>query len=150
MPTGNIATARSGSKAPETKLHIVAMKSTFLIIKFCLALICFTGLKNLSAGQIFVKITETDNTYELKTIYDPAKSKQVTAYMDKSITGYNDLSFKNAQLDADITLDSKITFYVKSHPGELVLKFDKRKNNTSDYAKFKKMCEGIKAIIEKN
>ena len=57
---------------------------------------------------------------------------------------------KFAQLDAQLSLTGGIKFYIKSYPGELVLKFDKSKNNADDYTKFKKMCEGIKAIIQKN
>src|ERR1700709_2793947 len=99
------------------------MKSTLIFIKLYLICVCFIGPKyEILNDKTFVKITETENTYELKAGFDPAKSKDVRAYMDKSITGFRDFSFKNAQLDATVTLDSKITFYVKSYPGELELK----------------------------
>jgi hypothetical protein len=58
--------------------------------------------------------------------------------------------FTNTQLDADLVLTGGINFYIKLYPGELVLKFDKRKNNADDYTKFKKMCEGIKTIVQQN
>jgi len=127
---------------------MLTMKRNINFTGFYLILFCFIGLRYGSANdKTFVKITESDNSYELASVYNPAKSKPITAYLDKCLTGPRDLSFKNAQLDANITLDSKITFYIRSRPGELILKFDKRKNNNGDYIKFKKMCEGIKAII---
>jgi len=124
------------------------MKSVFLM-KICLLLICITGYKNIApADKTSVTITESGNQFQLSAEYDKAKTRKIAQYMNDCITGYHDISFVNAQLDADITLDSKMTFYIKSHPGELELKFDKKKNNADDYTKFKKMCEGIKAIVE--
>jgi hypothetical protein len=58
--------------------------------------------------------------------------------------------FTNTQLDADLSLTGGINFYIKLYPGDLVLKFDKRKNNTNDYIKFKKMCQGIKTLVQQN
>ena len=119
-----------------------------LLIKISLLFICFAGLSHkLPPDKTWVTITDSDHYYELNASYDKAKTHSVQKYMNDCITGYHDISFVNAQLDADITLDSKMTFYIKSHPGELELKFDKRKNNTDDYIKFKKMCEGIRTLV---
>ena len=57
-------------------------------------------------------------------------------------------SFSNTQLDALLTLTGGINFYIRSDPGELILKFDKRKNSPADYTKFQKMCNGIKDIAQ--
>jgi hypothetical protein len=123
------------------------MKSVSLI-KICVLLICFIsfGFKK-AADYTSVKITDSAHYYELNAVYDKAKTRSIQQYMNDCITDHSDMSFINAQLDADITLDSKMTFHIKAYPGELELKFDKRKNNTNDYTKFKKMCEGIKTVV---
>ena len=96
-----------------------------------------------------VTITNSDHLYRFSSKYDKAKTKEIQEYMTESLSGTG-FSFTNAQLDAQLSLTGGIKFYIKSYPGELVLKFDKSKNNADDYTKFKKMCEGIKAIIKKN
>ena len=127
------------------------MKYTITLLKLSLIFILFTAFKAENrADKTSVTITESDHFYELKAKYDPEKTEKVQKYMDKSLPGNGNFSFQHAQLDATLTLDSKITFYIKANPGELVLKFDKRKNNADHYAKFKKMCEGLKGIIGEN
>jgi hypothetical protein len=54
----------------------------------------------------------------------------------------------NSRTDASITLDDKTTFYIRSRPGNLEIKLNKKENPASSYDKIKKMCAGIKAIIE--
>jgi hypothetical protein len=96
-----------------------------------------------------IELSDSRNFVQLKASYNKSKTRQVQQYMTTSLkeTGFK---FTNAQLDADLTLTGGINFYIKSYLGELVLKFDKRKNNTNDYTKFKKMCEGIKSIVQQN
>jgi hypothetical protein len=113
--------------------------------------ICFIGSNYTMAqqGKAAVTITDSNNLYHFKAKYDASKTRKIQEYMTESL---NDTGFKftNTQLDADLTLTGGINFYIKSYAGELVLKFDKRKNNADDYTKFKKMCEGIKTIVQKN
>jgi hypothetical protein len=58
-----------------------------------------------------------------------------------------DESFTNAEIDADITLDDKTKFYVKTVPDELRIKLNKRKNAIESYQKNKQMGEGIKQLL---
>lgn len=96
-----------------------------------------------------VTLTESNNNYQLKAKYPKTKTRQLQDYMTESLrsTGFK---FANTQLDADLALTGGINFYIKSYDGGLTLKFDKRKNNANDYTKFKKMCEGIKTILQEN
>jgi hypothetical protein len=129
------------------KIKKLIMKKVILI-QICLLLVCIAGFGFKKANdKTFVTITNSEHYYELSSVYDKAKTRSIQQYINDCITDHRDMSFVNAQLDADITLDSKMTFHIKSYPGELELKFDKRKNNTNDYTKFKKMCEGIKTIV---
>ncbi len=94
-----------------------------------------------------VTISESGDVYQLSAIFDEGKTKKVQGYMDDKLTKHSDFSFKNAQLNATLTLDSKITFYIKSSPGRLVLKFNRGKNTADSYSTFKKMCEGIRSLL---
>jgi beta-glucosidase/6-phospho-beta-glucosidase/beta-galactosidase len=118
----------------------------------CISIICL-GLIGTAytkpQNKASITLSESDNHYSLKAKYDKAKTRKVQEYMTESLksTGFK---FTNTQLDAQLALTGGINFYIKSYEGELVLKFDKRKNNADDYTKFKKMCEGIKTIVQEN
>ncbi len=117
----------------------------------CIVLICYI-IPKYAAGQernSAIELSDSRNFVELKTKYDKSKTRQVQEYLTESLkeTGFK---FTNTQLDADLALTGGVNFYIKLNPGELVLKFDKRKNNTDDYTKFKKMCAGIKTIVQQN
>jgi hypothetical protein len=127
------------------------MKIKYFLIGICLVFTCLatSSFAIIQTGKAAVKVAESNNIYKLETRYDKAKTRKVQEYMTESLkeTGFK---FTNTQLDAQLALNGGINFYIKSCDGELVLKFDKRKNNTDDYTKFKKMCEGIKAIIQRD
>jgi hypothetical protein len=127
------------------------MKPGHFIIGICLIFTCFTNATVVIAqeGKASVKIIETGNVYQFKARYDKAKTKRVQEYMTESLksTGFK---FTNTQLDAKLALTGGINFYIKSYGGELEMKFDKRKNTANDFTTFKKMCGGIKDIVEKD
>ena len=122
------------------------MKAKLLI---ALLFISFAGIQYASAQRknATVTISESNTIFSLKAKYDLAKTSRIQQYMTDALkeTGY---SFKNTRFDAQLALNGGINFYIKSDEGELTLKFDKRKNNTADYTKFKKMCDGIKSIVQ--
>ncbi|HTK21362.1 MAG TPA: hypothetical protein VL442_17710 [Mucilaginibacter sp.] len=127
------------------------MKAKPILLLIAILFISFAGTKQSSAQQrnAAVTISDSNTILSFKARYDPVKTSRIQQCMTDALkeTGY---SFKNTQLDAQLTLTGGINFYIKSDKGELVLKFDKRKNNTADYTKFKKMCEDIKAIVQEN
>jgi len=124
------------------------MQRVIILIKAGMLFLCLNGFYNkVTIDKNTVTITDSERYYELSALYSKAKTRGIQQYINDCITGRNDISFINAQLDAEITLDSKMSFHIKSYPGVLELKFDKRRNNTNDYTKFKKMCEGIKTIV---
>lgn len=127
------------------------MKVNNYLIIACMALICYI-IPKYALGQeknVAVELSDSRNLVQLKVKYSNSKTRQVQEYMTESLkeTGFK---FTNTQLDADLALTGGINFYIKSYPGQLILKFDKRKNNADDYTKFKKMCEGIKTIVQQN
>ena len=83
------------------------MKSTLFLIKICLVITCLANPENVMKDKTFVKITETENSYELKAAYDPAKAKQVLGYIDESLTGFRDFSFNSAFLAVTAALSGR-------------------------------------------
>lgn len=126
------------------------MKFNFLIA-FCLLLSTgFASPRNsVRIDKTEVTITEDNGNYKMVAAFNPEKTLKVQKYMDECFTSSH-FSFKNTEADADITLDDKTTFYMRSAPGRLTLKIDRKKNTAEVYARFKKMCQGIKGIIGEN
>lgn len=78
--------------------------------------------------------------------FKPDKTDKVDRYLDKELATGN-ITFVNSEMDADITLDDKTTFYIKKTPGYLNIKLDKEKNSEEALAKLKGVLEGIGEVV---
>lgn len=58
------------------------------------------------------------------------------------------MSFANARIDADITLDDGTNFYIKKKTGFLKIKFDKEKNTADAYYELKALGTDLKSAIQ--
>jgi hypothetical protein len=58
--------------------------------------------------------------------------------------------FRNAKIDADVTLPDNTSIYVKSFPGLLEIKLDKEKNDVASYNKIKALAEGLKVKMSQD
>ena len=125
------------------------MKTRSALLVIAISFISLTGIKYAFAQQknAAVTMSESNTMLSFKAKFNSDKTDQIQRYMTEALkeTGF---SFKNTRMDAQLALTGGINFYIKSNENELVLKFDKRKNNTADYTKFKKMCDGIKNIVQ--
>src|SRR4030095_15523275 len=97
-------------------------------------------------GSISIKHNQYDHYYEMTAEFNPDKTDRVDRYLDKELATGN-ISFVKSEMDADITLDDKTTFYVKKSPGYLNIKFDKEKNSEEAYSKIKSVLEGIGEVV---
>ena len=113
------------------------------IITICLLTLHLVTGKSFDKTSVY--INEDGKTYEFVAVYPARDQNALVSYMDKSLDVST--SLKNTVTDAELTLDNKYTFYMKQRPGELKLKFDKRKNTPQAYQKLKQMCEGLKDLI---
>ena len=93
-------------------------------------------------------ISEENNVYKMTANFDANKTKGIQDYIGQCLDGHSHISFLNSRADASITLDDKTTFYIRSKPGNLEIKLNKQENSAASYKKIKKMCEGIKSIVE--
>jgi len=97
-------------------------------------------------GSISIKHSQYDHYYEMKAKFNPDKTTEVDRYLDKKLPSGN-MSFVNIEMDGEITLDDKTTFYIKKSPGYLHIKFDKEKNSDEAFIKIKSVCEGINDVV---
>jgi len=94
-------------------------------------------------NSINIKHSQYSHYYELNASFNPERTDQVDQYLDKEL-GNGKTIFYNTQINGDITLDDKTTFYIKKSPGYLKIKFDKEKNSEEAFRKFRSVLEGVK------
>ncbi|SDL16384.1 hypothetical protein [Siphonobacter aquaeclarae] len=93
------------------------------------------------------KVNDSDETFQLSAEYNPDKTEQVQEYLDEKLTTGNDASFENAEIDATMTLNDKTHFYIRSNPGELLIRFNKSENSKASYLKMKELSKGLKDVL---
>jgi hypothetical protein len=126
------------------------MKATHFILALSLLAGLMSFTKTVTAPEFdrtSITVKESDDFYQLSADYDPDKTGKVQGYLDDYLTQRGDVSFKNAQIDATMTLNDKTVFYIKSMPGKLIIKFDKRRNSRNAYARFKKLGDELKDLL---
>lgn len=115
------------------------------------SVLCFVSFTKTSyvstLDRTSFSVKESDYTYELSAEYNPDKTRKVQNYLDDHLRQRGDMSFRNAEIDATMTLNDKTIFYIKSSPGTLRIKFDKRRNSGKALARFKKLGEELRELL---
>jgi hypothetical protein len=128
-------------------LNITSMKKLNYLLGFILlsALVSYPYLKKeFNGDNVKISVNETVDVYKFSAEFNKSQSKKVQEYMDDFL---NQHTFRNAEIDADITLDDRTKFYAKVIPGEVKIKLNKDKNTVESYHKIKEMGEGIKRVL---
>ena len=125
-------------------LRQINMKKLALL--FSIALLAITSCDQFRTG-INIKHSEHGHYYEMTASFYPEKDDAVGKYLDRELHS-GDLSFANSEVDADITLDDKTTFYMKKSSGYLKIKLDKEKNSEQAYRKVRSALEGINEVVK--
>ena len=113
-----------------------------LALFLILFMVCLTVAGRYTAGngnKTGITIADSDDTYKLTAVYDKSKTSNVQGAIDKSL--------KNVTVDATMTLDEKMTIYIKASPGQLKLIFPKEQNSPAAYTAIKRIGTRIKAIL---
>lgn len=90
---------------------------------------------------VTVRVKESDDTYRLYARYASHKTERVHQYLRKELM--NDL-FRKRKVDADLTLEDRTRFHIKTSPGKLLIQFNKTENDYDSYFRIKQIGEGIK------
>jgi len=115
--------------------------------RMLLLCICFS-CSHFHHGNTSITTSEANDVFRMTANFDANKTKEIQEYIDECLDGHSNISFVNSRADASITMDDKTSFYIRSKPGDLEIKLNKKENSAASYYKIKKMCEGIKSIIE--
>ena len=111
-----------------------------LFVSIAIASCSFPG------GSINIKHSQYDHYYEMTVKFNPDNTTKVDRYLDKELSSGN-MSFANTEMDGEITLENKTTFYIKKSPGYLNIKFDKEKNSEQAFVNIKSVLEGINEVV---
>lgn len=121
------------------------MKKLAILLFVSLPGIIFTAC-GFPDGSISIKHSQYSHYYEMTAKFNPEKTTKVDKYLDRELSA-GDMSFTNTEMDGEITLDNKTTFYIKKSPGYLHIKFDKEKNSEEALYKIKTVCDGIGDVV---
>ena len=128
--------------------------SCFLYVKLRkmkkLAILLFVSTIIISCGlsdrSVTIKHSQYSHYYEMTAKFNRGKTEEVERYLDKELAAGN-RTFIDTEMNGDITLDDKTTFYIKKSPGYLNIKFDKEKNSEEALYKIKSVLEGINDVV---
>jgi hypothetical protein len=120
-------------------------KLTILFIYVLASGALFSCLHN--DHDVSLSYQDTDHEYSMTASYPKSNTRNVGEYMNNSLGARNNISFVNAQIDANLTLDDHTKFYIKKYPGYLEIKFNKEENSDESYREVKSMCQGLKKVL---
>lgn len=104
--------------------------------------------KILSKENVSISVQESNNSYSLVATYERYKSRKLEKYIDAQLRTHY-FTHKN-KVDGMFTLDDHTSMYLRTAPGKLYLKLDKKENDLYSYVKVKKLGEGIKLKLTEN
>ncbi len=126
------------------------MKTATLFLALCMisAVFFYSFVKKDSnSDNISISVNESDDQYRLSAEYPEKQTRKVQRYLDDYLEPSGNMSFVNAEIDATMKLDNSMTFHIKSSPGTLRIKFDKRKNSADAYRRMKKLGDELKTLL---
>ncbi|HEX2682804.1 MAG TPA: hypothetical protein VHL77_02665 [Ferruginibacter sp.] len=97
-----------------------------------------------------ITTTDDEDEYEMEASYGRNKSHAVQVYLNDRFAVHSGRSFRNKNLNDEITLDDNTTVYINSYPGELRIKVNKAENSEESCERIRIICEDLKDILEDN
>lgn len=123
----------------------------FILSLCAIGLLWYFGFRYLeNNGNINLSFSEDEKEVVISAKFPNEKTDKVRDYLTEQLSSYKDFSFKNAELDANITLNDSSTFYINSSKGSLKIIMERSKNSAESYRKMKKLNDGLKEILTSN
>jgi hypothetical protein len=123
----------------KTTIAVILFGLIFATVAFSVCLFLF------ERSNISITVQDSEDTYKLFARYDKRQAKRVQHYLDTQLNTSH--TFTNASVNANMTLNDHTSFYIKSYPGMLQIRFNKKDNDESAYLKIKQLEEGIKTAL---
>jgi hypothetical protein len=97
--------------------------------------------------NISISIKEKRDEYQFKARYSKYETAHVQNYINRCISPSSLFALPNDYFDANTELKDGTKFYIKSVPGRLEIKFNKRINSEASCQRMKNMYEGLKRVL---
>jgi hypothetical protein len=103
-----------------------------------------------SGGRQYLnyEVSESGTYFNIRAKYDKQYTDNVDGFMDRYFNRYNNISFTNTEMDANLTLDDGTSFYIKKQPGYIAIKFNKEKNTPAAFGQMKLFAERLKTVMK--
>ncbi len=127
---------------------------TIYRIFFVFGLLCITATLFIFARQHFQRpvrsfsysVTDSEKQFKIKADYPAANYDEVCAYLEDQLGPYTNLSFGNTEIDGQVVLDNRVSFYLVTAPGKLRITFNKRENSLRIYEQFRQMGNELRDV----
>jgi hypothetical protein len=92
--------------------------------------------------DLSIRVKETDDSYSFYASYAKFNTGRLQHFMNKTL--HTNQFASGSRLSSFITLEDNTHFYIRTQPGNLYLKLDKRSNDEQSYLRIKRLGEEIK------
>ncbi len=121
-------------------------------IKYQIACYIFLAIACISCIEwndhnINISIKEKRDYYQFNASFSKYKTAEVQYYINKSISPNDFFTSPHDHIDVFQELNDGTKFHLKSSPGKLKIRLDKRENSEASYLRIKDMCEGLKGVL---
>jgi len=129
------------------KQHLTLL--TIIIISACLFSNCSRHHRyRIHDNNLDLTVSESGYVYKLKADYNEDKTGDVQRYINQSIEPNGLFSSSEDYFDINTELKDHTRFSIKSSPGKLEIKLNKRENSYASYKRIKEMCEGVAGVLK--
>ena len=97
-----------------------------------------------------ISISDDEDEYEMEADYSRSQAHAVRVYLNDHLLNGEIKLKRNKQVDQEITLEDKTTFYINSNSGSLHIKIDKSENSQASCERIRVACEDLKEILADN
>lgn len=107
---------------------------------------CLAANNNPSRNTLVIK--ETSDYFQLTASYNEAETDRVEKYINACLRPESVFQGSD-DVDKDIILRDGTKFYIRSSPGDLLIKINTAKNTKASIQRIKIMCQGINGVINR-
>lgn len=112
----------------------------------CLGLFCLAASNNSTRNTLVIK--ETSDHFQLTASYNEAETDRVEKYINACLRPESVFQGSD-DVDKDIILRDGTKFYIRSSPGDLLIKINTTKNTKASIQRIKNLCQGINGVINR-
>jgi len=96
-----------------------------------------------------ISINDDDDVYRMMATFERDQSGSVHRIINAHLHQH-DMSFDQGSVDTNVKLDDGTSFYIRTRPGRLKIKFDRSENTEESCKWLEEMCEEIKEELARS